>query len=71
MADPFLSVVIPAFNEAGRITGTLQEVKEYLRGHDFGWEVVVADDGSTDATAELVTAFAQGEPRVRLLSRWA
>ena len=54
MPQPFLSVVIPAFNEEARIAGTLSRVIEYLSGRDYQWEVVVADDGSTDHTAQLV-----------------
>ena len=54
MPQPFLSVVIPTFNEEARIKGTLSRVIEYLSGQDYQWEVVVADDGSTDHTAQLV-----------------
>ena len=62
---PFLSVVIPAYNEETRILDTLEQVTGYLGGQDYSWEVVVADDGSSDATAAAV-ADAYG-PAVRLL----
>ncbi|MET8247339.1 dolichyl-phosphate beta-glucosyltransferase [Streptomyces sp. NPDC005202] len=64
-----LSVVIPAYNEEQRLGPTLDAVTEYLTDNDghFGeWEVVVADDGSTDGTRELVTA--RQDPRVRLVT---
>lgn len=67
MPHPFLSVVIPAFNEAGRITDTLNQVVHYLDSHDFSWEVVVVDDGSTDKTGDLVLEFARDDSRVTLL----
>lgn len=67
MSQPFLSVVIPAYNEASRISATLKEVTEFLRTRPYQWEVVVADDGSTDATASLVAEWAGREPRVHLL----
>ncbi len=54
MAPAHLSVVIPAYNEEDRISRTLNRVVEYLAGQDYRWEVLVADDGSTDATAEAV-----------------
>ena len=59
MAAPFLSVVIPAYNEEARIAGTLEQVLAYLGGQGYSWEVVVADDGSTDATPELVARLAE------------
>ena len=68
MRPVFLSIVIPAFNEEALISGTLGQVAEFLRTREYTWEVVVADDGSTDATARLVENFAQGNPQVRLLS---
>jgi len=48
-----LSVVIPAFNESGRLPSTLRSIAGYL-DHHHAWspaEIVVVDDGSTDGTA--------------------
>lgn len=67
MDEPFLSVVIPAYNEAARIVPTLERVTAYLRQQGYSWEVVVVDDGSSDATAERVERF-DGGAAVRLLS---
>jgi dolichyl-phosphate beta-glucosyltransferase len=47
----FLSVVIPAYNEATRLPATLRAVHEYLTNHFDRFEIVVVDDGSTDNTA--------------------
>jgi dolichyl-phosphate beta-glucosyltransferase len=47
---PALSVVIPAFNEAERLPQTLERVSRYLEKEGWPYEVVVVDDGSTDAT---------------------
>jgi glycosyltransferase involved in cell wall biosynthesis len=52
-----ISIIIPAYNEAQRLPGTMQKVSEYL-GHsawDFA-EIVVVDDGSRDGTAEAARA---------------
>ena len=65
---PYLSVVIPAYNEEIRISRTIREIVSYLNEQDYSWEIVVADDGSTDATARLVTESAGGDPRVRVLT---
>ena len=52
--DVRLSVVIPAFNEAGRIGDAITKVRAAL--HDVDVEIVVVDDGSTDGTAEVAKA---------------
>ena len=52
MSEPDLSVVIPAFNEAGRLPRTLERVSAFLRERSRSYEVLVADDGSTDGTAQ-------------------
>ncbi|MDX3575544.1 glycosyltransferase family 2 protein [Streptomyces sp. FL07-04A] len=64
-----LSVVVPAYNEERRLGPTLDAVSRHLDapGSPWGsWEIVVADDGSTDATRELVTV--RRDPRVRLVT---
>ncbi len=62
-----LSVIIPAYNEEFRLAETLRQSVEYLSGQDYAAEIVVVDDGSTDATASLVRAWTTKAP-VRLLS---
>ena len=68
MSQPFLTVVIPAYNEESRILATLEQLHTYLSLQDYSWEILVSDDGSNDATAELVHIFSAKRPHVRLLS---
>jgi glycosyltransferase involved in cell wall biosynthesis len=56
------SLVIPAFNEAERIGKTLRVALQYLETTSPGSEVIVVDDGSTDATSEVVREVFR-EPR--------
>jgi dolichyl-phosphate beta-glucosyltransferase len=56
VSDPFLSVVIPAFNEAVRLPRTLDRVGEFLRAAGHGHEILVVDDGSRDGTADKARA---------------
>jgi len=64
---PYLSVVIPAYNEERRVVSTLRQVTDLLEGQGYTWEVVVVDDGSTDATVALVEEFARHRKGVSLL----
>ena len=48
---PYLSIVIPAYNEERRLPGTLAAIGAYLAAQPFRSEVIVVDDGSSDATA--------------------
>lgn len=51
---PYLSIVIPAFNEASRLPSTLSRLHGYLRAQPYTWEILVVSNGSTDATVEVV-----------------
>jgi dolichol-phosphate mannosyltransferase len=64
---PSLSVIVPAYNEAGNILGTLENVTRALRPLGIDHEILVIDDGSTDGTSGLVRANAVRFPAVRLL----
>jgi glycosyltransferase involved in cell wall biosynthesis len=52
-----LSIVIPAYNEAGRLPRTLERVARYASGAFPAHEIIVVDDGSSDATASIAEAF--------------
>lgn len=67
MAEPALSVVVPARDEGGIIAGTLRGLAEGLASVPGGFEIVVADDGSADATAAEVDRAAVTDPRIRLV----
>lgn len=57
MARPFLSVIIPAYNEAKRLPLTLIDIDKHLELQEYSYEILVVNDGSTDDTAEIVRRF--------------
>jgi glycosyltransferase involved in cell wall biosynthesis len=59
-----LSVIVPAYNEAGTLRTVLERV---LRLPIADLDVVVVDDGSDDGTGEIAERVAEGDPRVRVL----
>jgi dolichyl-phosphate beta-glucosyltransferase len=66
-ASIYLSIVIPAYNEAQRISHTLHQILAYLQQQPYSAEVIVVDDGSHDATARIVAPFCAQTPPVYLL----
>lgn len=61
-----VSIVVPAFNEESRIGETLIELRSFLSGQPWDWEVRVVDDGSADRTCAVVERHAAGEPKIVL-----
>lgn len=67
--EPFLSVIVPAYNEERRIETTLLSIYEYLSRQPYTWEILVVLDGPTDRTLELVKIFASKRQHVRWIDR--
>jgi len=68
MAKPFLSVIIPAYNEAGRLPKTLLDIDKYLSQAGFSYEIIVVNDGSKDRTAEIVIKMQEMVKNFRLIN---
>lgn len=54
-----VSVVIPAYNEETRLGASLSQVLAYFKGRGFDYELIVVDDGSTDATLRVAYDFSR------------
>jgi len=61
------SFILPAYNESERLATSIPNVLEYVRGRGLGAEIIVVNDGSTDATADVVRQFAVANPMIVLL----
>jgi dolichyl-phosphate beta-glucosyltransferase len=64
MNRPPLAVVVPAFNEAQRLTDNLLTLLQYLQTYRPAAELIVVDDGSTDGTAAVAEEFFAQRPEV-------
>jgi len=62
-----LSIIIPAYNEEGRLPNTLPEVVTFAELQSYPVEVIVVDNASTDRTSEIVKEIAADHPIVTLL----
>ncbi|MHC1610329.1 MAG: dolichyl-phosphate beta-glucosyltransferase [Candidatus Methanospirareceae archaeon] len=63
--EPEISVVLPAHNEAGRIAEAVKQTKKSLDEISSSFEIIIAEDGSTDGTAEIARLIEAEEPYVR------
>ena len=66
---PYLSVIIPAYNEENNIEGALQDVLSDVAAVVPDLEVIVVNDGSRDRTAELAGEIARRDDRVRVVTQ--
>jgi len=64
-SSPYLSVILPAYNEAASIRRTLASVRAFLDAQGFEYQVIVAADGS-DSTPEIVREVARDWPALQL-----
>jgi glycosyltransferase involved in cell wall biosynthesis len=68
-AKPLVSLVVPAYNEASIVDKNLGELCRHMEllEHEYRWEMVVVNDGSTDETGALAEAFARGRNNIHIL----
>ncbi|MBV9607603.1 MAG: glycosyltransferase, partial [Solirubrobacterales bacterium] len=66
IASPLLSLIVPAYNAADFIDGSVNTILDTLTALEQPFEVLVVCDGSTDGTADCVRGIL--DPRVRILS---
>lgn len=65
---PDISIVVPAYNEAARLPATLAAIDAYLTQRNAPSEIVVADDGSNDATLAIAHAFKPEQATIQVLA---
>jgi len=58
LATPFLSIIIPAYNEEHRLPGTLEKVVSYFKTQPYEVEILIVDNASQDRTYEVARDYA-------------
>ena len=56
-SNPFLSIIIPAFNEAQRLPSTLEQVVAFLKDQPYASEIIIVDNASQDDTFQVINEF--------------
>ncbi len=62
-----VTIVLPAFNEAKRIRKAVEEVKRWMDKTGYDYEVIIAEDGSTDGTDKIAAELAKKDPKIKHL----
>ena len=68
-SKPFVSIVMPAFNEAAIVEESLNKICKYMEliEDEYSWELIFVNDGSTDRTGEIADEFAETRVNVFVL----
>jgi len=56
---PFLSIIIPAYNEVQRLPAALEQASAFLKQQTFSYEIIVVENGSSDRTFEIAQAMTE------------
>jgi glycosyltransferase involved in cell wall biosynthesis len=67
MHEPEVTAIIPVFNDLHSLETAIPKSLEYLSGITERFELIIAEDGSTDGGAELVRQYEQSDSRIHLL----
>ena len=65
--NPFLSIIIPAYNEENRLPNSLEQVFRFLEKQSYASEVIVVENGSSDKTLEVSQSFAKQHKNLRVI----
>jgi len=68
-SEIYLSVIVPTYNEAERLPGTLKRFQEYLLAKPFTYEIIVVLDGPTDNTRDVLATMVYEIKCLKILDR--
>jgi len=62
-----ISIVIPAYNQADVLEKSVKKLADFLNKYKYKYEILIAEDGSTDGTYEIASRLAARNPRIKVL----
>lgn len=65
--EPYLSIIIPAYNEEQRILRTIENLINHLETKKYVYEIIVVDDGSTDNTVDVINKNIQKNINLKII----
>ncbi len=68
LSKPFLSIIIPAHNEAKRLSPSLEEINAFLCRQNYSSEILVVENGSQDETLAIARSYVEKIPNLRIFS---
>ena len=67
VSKPFLSLILPAHNEAGRLASCLSQVKTFVNAQSYESEVLIVENASTDETLNIAKSFLEDFPQLKII----
>ena len=67
MSKPFLSLILPAHNEAGRLASCLSQVEAFVNAQSYESEVLLVENASTDETLNIAKSFLEDFPQLKII----
>ena len=67
METPFLSIIIPVYNEERRLPRTIEQALQFLSQQSYSAELILVENGSQDHTIEIARAYAARHPQIRVI----
>lgn len=68
LKNPYLSIIIPSYNEMNNLKrGVIDEVLAYLKKQTYNFELILADDGSTDGTVAELLKYQNKIPQIKVI----
>jgi glycosyltransferase involved in cell wall biosynthesis len=66
LSEPFLSIILPAHNEAQRLPPSLEKIKAFIQEQDYSIEVLVVENGSVDDTLAVAKSYLADFPELQV-----
>jgi glycosyltransferase involved in cell wall biosynthesis len=65
--DPYISIIVPAFNEAESLEKLVEEIRSVLKEHHYYFEIIIVNDGSIDNSREFLDALAEKDKNCKII----